>query len=35
MLPPYGTQQPALWNAGATPWPMVQAERKFTIVGDE
>lgn len=35
MLPPYGNQRPALWDAGAASWPMVQAERKFTIVGDE
>ncbi|MDY0019487.1 MAG: hypothetical protein RBT47_05735 [Anaerolineae bacterium] len=35
MLPSYGTQRPALWDAGAASWPMVQAERKFTIVGDE
>ena len=35
MLPSYGAQHPALWDAGAASWPMVQAERKFTIVGEE
>lgn len=36
MLPNYGIQRDALWNGTANAaWPMVQAERKFTIVGDE